>query len=162
MLRSKEIILISHCVLNQNSVVYPLARAKGALGFARFLMDRGIGIVQLPCPEMRHLGITRKPMEKEEYDTVEYRKLCLDLSRPIADDISTYLHNGYTIHGIIGINESPTCSITGKRGIFMEELIRLLKDKDICLRYFEVPADYDDEKDCGPLWSRLKDELNIR
>lgn len=142
MLRDKKIVLVSHCILNQNSVVPPLARAKGAFSIAKSLIDEGIGIIQLPCPEFRFLGPNRKPMNKDEYDSEEYRKLCRQLFKPILEDIKVYLENGYTLEGIIGIKESPTCSITGDRGIFMEEIFKALEEEGIELKHFEVPEDY--------------------
>lgn len=120
MLRDKKLILLSHCILNQNSVVLPLARSKGGFPIAKALFDEGIGIIQLPCPEFKFLGPERKPMNKEEYDIPEYRTLCRDLFTPILEDIKKYLAQDYSLLGIVGINESPTCSITGKRGIFIE------------------------------------------
>lgn len=146
MLRSKSLVILCHCVINQNSVVMPLARAKGSFQFVKQLIDEGLGIIQLPCPEFKYLGITRRPMEKEEYDTKEYRRLCRDLAIPTVKDIEEYLKEGYSIKGIVGIEESPTCSISGKRGIFMEELINELEIRNIQLSYVEVPADYSDEK----------------
>ncbi len=146
MLRSKGLVILCHCVINQNSVVKPLARAKGSFIFVKQLIDEGLGIIQLPCPEFRHLGINRKPMEKEEYDTQEYRSLCKDLAITAAEDIEAYLKEGYDIKGIVGIKESPTCSISGKRGIFMEELYDELGSRNIQLGYVEVPADYSEEE----------------
>lgn len=144
-MRSKKLVLVSHCILNQNSVVEPLDRAKGAFSFVKELIDSGIGIIQLPCPEFRHLGITRKPMEKWEYNTAEYRLLCRKLFLPILEDLFIYLKNGYEFCGIIGINQSPTCSITGNRGILMEEVFDMLKAQEIEPKYLEVPEDYDDK-----------------
>lgn len=146
MLRDKSLVIICHCVINQNSVVIPLARAKGSFNFVKQLIDEGLGIIQLPCPEFKHLGITRKPMEKEEYDTKEYRSLCKDLAISAVNDIEVYLNEGYEIKGIVGIEESPTCSISGKRGIFMEELLGELGKRNIQLSYVEVPADYSEKK----------------
>lgn len=143
-MRSKKVVLISHCIINQNSVVEPLARAKGAFGFTKELIDSGIGIIQLPCPEFRYLGITRKPMSKTDYDTLEYRELCRKLFEPILEDLLVYLDNGYEFCGIIGINQSPTCSITGNRGIFMEEIFKMLALKGISPNFLEVPEDYSD------------------
>lgn len=144
MLRSKRLIIMSHCVLNQNSVVCPLARAKGSFKFVKQLIDEGVGIIQLPCPEFKFLGTTRKPMDKDEYDTPEYRSLCRSLLIPVVEDMEVYLKDGYEIREIIGINESPTCSISGKRGIFMEELFSELGRRNIELDFTEVAADYEE------------------
>lgn len=144
--RNKKLIIVSHCILNQNSVVKPLARAKGPFPIAKIFLDRGIGVLQLPCPEFKFLGPERIPMNKEEYDTKQYRELCKSLFIPILEDIKKYLSFGYDIKGIIGINESPTCSITGPRGIFMEEIFKLLEEEKIFMDYLEVPTDYSEEK----------------
>lgn len=155
-MRSKRIILVSHCILNQNSVVEPLARAKGAFKFTKEIIDSGIGIIQLPCPEFRFLGITRKPMEKQEYDTSEYRRLCQKLFEPIYEDLIHYMKNGYKFCGIIGINQSPSCSITGTRGIFMEEIIKILQEDGIEPNYLEVPENYNDEDNAEAIYEDLK------
>lgn len=161
MLRKKKIVIVSHCVLNQNSVVYPLSRANGSLKFVEYLADSGVGIIQLPCPELRYLGINRKPMSKAEYDTKEYRNLCAELFKPILDEIIIYINNGYSILGIIGINDSPTCSITGDRGVFMREILEMLDMKGINLNYFEVPSYYNDDTDYENVWVKLKQQFNI-
>lgn len=143
--RSKRVIFAAHCVLNQNSVVEPLARAKGAYkDIIELIMDKGIGIHQLPCPEFRFLGLGRPPMSKEEYDTPEFRELCKVLAADSAKIIEVYSNSGYEIVGILGIHQSPTCSITGLQGVFMEELIPILESKGISINIFEVPEDYYD------------------
>lgn len=147
MLRDKKLILLSHCILNQNSVVLPLARSKGGFQISKSILDEGIGIIQLPCPEFKFLGPTRKPMNKEEYDSPSYRLLCRNLFTPILEDIKKYLAEDYSLVGIVGINESPTCSITGKMGIFMEEIFAMLKEQAISINSFEVPAEYTEEID---------------
>ena len=147
MLRNKKLILLSHCILNQNSVVLPLARSKGGFPIAKFLLDSGIGIIQLPCPEFKFLGPQRKPMNKEEYDSSEYRSLCRNLFTPILEDIKKYLAKDYSLVGILGINKSPTCSITGRRGTFMEEIFAMLNDEAIDINYFDIPADYTQDMD---------------
>lgn len=145
--REKRIILVAHCVINQNSVVQPLARAKGPFNFVNTLLENNIGIYQLPCPEFKFLGLKRKPQSKEEYECNEYRTLCKNLTSYVISDIKEYINNDYKILGIIGINESPTCSITNTRGIFMEELFKEFENNNINIPYIEVPAEYENTED---------------
>ena len=51
-LKSKKLVLIAHCVINQNSVIEGWARAKGAFPIAKLLLDESVGIIPLPCPEL--------------------------------------------------------------------------------------------------------------
>ena len=58
--RSRRVIFLAHCLLNQNSIsdgtaVYPAA-FKDVL---RLLMDAEVGVLQLPCPELCCLGLDR-------------------------------------------------------------------------------------------------------
>lgn len=92
-------------------------------------------------------GLNRKSMTKEEYDTPEYRNLCKTLSAEVINDIVEYVNNDYKAIGIIGINHSPTCSISGKMGILMEEIFKLLDEKEITIPYIEVPGEYEDDID---------------
>ncbi|SHE76470.1 CD3072 family TudS-related putative desulfidase [Clostridium fallax] len=140
--RKKNLIIISHCIINQNSVVFPLARAKGAFPFIKTLIDKGYGIIQLPCPEFKLLGLSRKPMSKEDYCFEEYRNLCKNLFIPVLNDIKEYIKHGYNIKALIGIKDSPTCSLTGNRGIFMEEILNLLKQENININTFQVSTEY--------------------
>ncbi|MTI67323.1 MAG: hypothetical protein FH753_12105 [Firmicutes bacterium] len=141
--REKKLILIANCILNQNSVVKPLARAKGAYNdIVKEIIDKDIGIIQLPCAEFRYLGENRPSMTKKEYDTFEFRDLCKNLAQEMITQIKEYLKHGYKIVGLIGINQSPTCDISGDRGIFMEELFYFLNKEDIEIPTIEIPTYY--------------------
>lgn len=156
--RSKQIVLVSHCVLNQNSVVYPLARAKGAYkDIIVELLNNDVGIHQLPCPEYRYLGLKREPMSKEQYDNEDFRSMNKIIASDAVTVIKEYLGNGYEILGLIGINESPTCSINGDKGIMMEELTDMLDKENITLNYIDVPTDYHDGEKSKEFIAELKE-----
>lgn len=159
--RSKRVVFISHCILNQNSVVHPLARAKGAYkNIIKELMDNEVGIHQLPCPEYRHLGLKRKPMTKEDYDTNDFRIINRNIAMDTVGIIIEYLSNGYEVLGIIGINNSPTCSIKGQTGILMEELLSLLESNRIKLNLIDVPTDYYDDTNGKNFIEKLHNIIN--
>ena len=158
--RSKRVIFICHCILNQNTVVCPLARAGGAYSeIIETIMKKQIGIHQLPCPEYRHLGLKRDPMTKEEYDSKDYRDLCREISLDAIAVMREYIENGYELAGIIGVNESPTCSIGNDRGIFMEELLGLIDKKAIDIKLLDVGADYKEDEDNSDFIDQLNDFL---
>lgn len=141
-IESKKIVLVSHCVLNQNSVIKGWARARGAFPFVNSIINSGHGIISIPCPEIRFGGINRPPLEYEDYNTNDYRALCKKIADNVRDDILIYVNDGYTFSGIIGINNSPTCSITGTRGVLMEEIFSSLNKVNIIPKILEVPESY--------------------
>lgn len=133
MQRSKKILLVSHCILNQNTVIEDEARAEGAvLSAVEWAIREGYGFLQLPCPEFTFLGLNRPSMTYEQYNTPEYRKHCREILKPILFQAEDYLKNDYEIVGFLGIQSSPSCDPI--RGIFMEELIELFAEKGITLK----------------------------
>ena len=141
-MKSKKIIIVSHCVLNQNSVVEGWARAKGAYPIAALLLDEGVGIIQLPCPEMAYKGLGRPPLGYDDYNEPAYKTLCCDLVRPIVMQLKDYLKSGYVLTGIIAIENSPTCAISGRRGVLMEVLLPMLVKDRITVPFVEIPETY--------------------
>ncbi len=133
MQRSKKILLVSHCILNQNTVIENEARAKGAsMSAVEWAMKEGFGFLQLPCPEFTFLGLCRPSMTYEQYNTPEYRKHCKEILEPVLTQAKEYVKNGYEIAGILGIQSSPSCDPS--RGIFMEELNALFAENEINLK----------------------------
>lgn len=130
MLRNKRILLVSHCIINQNTVIEGEARSLGAISSAvDWIQAEGLGVLQLPCPEFTFLGLDRPPMTYEEYDHEKYRLHCRKILQPIIEQLMEYKRCGYEITGILGIQSSPSCDMT--RGVFMEELKKLLLEQQI-------------------------------
>ena len=135
MQRSKKIVLVAHCILNQNTVIDRKARAQGPVKSAvDWAVKEGYGIVQLPCPEFTFLGLNRPPMTYEQYNTPEYRAHCREILKPILQQIEEYVKNDYDISGLLGIQNSPSCHPSYGRGVFMEELLAMVTDEGINLK----------------------------
>lgn len=125
MKRSRKILIVSHCIFNQNVVIEEEARALGAIPSAvDWINEEGLGVVQLPCPEFTFLGLERPSMTYEQYNNEPYREHCRKILRPVIEQILEYVHCGFEITGILGIKSSPSCDHS--RGVFMEELRELL------------------------------------
>ncbi len=166
MKRSRRIVLVCHCILNSNSKVEGLAEYQGALtDTVKLLMEEGLGIMQLPCPEISSCGMRRWGMVKEQYDTPFYRDHCQRLFYPQLQQVEEYLLNGYEIVGIIGIDGSPSCGVNKTcsgdwkgeisknpdiqnminglqmvegSGVFIEEIKEMLKKRDIHISFSAV------------------------
>lgn len=146
MYRGKRLVVLAHCILNQNSVVRGWARAPGAFSdVVRVFLDGDVGIFQLPCPEFTYLGEERPPQTREEYETPEYRAHCRGLLEPVAEQLEDYVKNGYEIVGVVGIQESPSCGLLGSRGVFLEVFVDLLNARGIQVPLREVPVSYGSE-----------------
>jgi len=111
--RSKKIVIVAHCILNQNSRVQGLANFPGTIKpIVETLLEYEVGIVQMPCPELLYAGYKRWAQTKEQYDTPGYRTFCRKIAKQIASQIHEYTKNGVEIAAILGIEGSPTCAIT--------------------------------------------------
>jgi predicted secreted protein len=143
--RGKRVLLVAHCILNQNAKIDRCAHYPGAMReAAECLVASGVGIVQMPCPELLCLGLDRQadpkaPATVESEDTrvaarmrePEAVSCCDGIAEQVAHQVREYRRHGFEVTGILGINGSPTCGVetnwTGDReapgpGVFIEAL----------------------------------------
>lgn len=122
-MRNKKLVILAHCLLNQNSVLLNWERSSGPFAEILGLLSRHqVSILQLPCPELAYLGLERPPMSFEEYNTFNYKVHCMHMLKPFALQLKHYLENDYQILGILGIEGSPSCDSLKSRGVFMKAL----------------------------------------
>jgi predicted secreted protein len=112
MYRSKKILIVCHCLLNSNAKVYPLANCGGVYSqVVGKSIEKGIGLLQLPCPETVYLGINRWGMTREQYDNPTFRDCCRQILIPSIAQIQGFASAGYQIIGVIGMDGSPNCGV---------------------------------------------------
>lgn len=110
--RHRRIALVAHCHLNINTKVHGLAdRAAGQTELVSRLVADGIGLLQLPCPEVTYLGMRRWGMTREQYDTPAYRRHCRALLAPVIDTVEALVADGCEVVGVWGANGSPSCGV---------------------------------------------------
>jgi uncharacterized protein YbbK (DUF523 family) len=127
--RSKRVIFVSHCLLNENTRYLGGAFRRGCVdevvdGF----QQQGLGICQMRCPEQRAWGGVLKryvlPVYGSNgtllywwrhvllplllwYTRWRYRRLAKEVVR----DIEDYVHAGFEVVGIVGVGGSPSCGV---------------------------------------------------
>jgi uncharacterized protein YbbK (DUF523 family) len=127
--RSRRVVFVSHCILNQNVRYLGGAGRRGSIddvvdGF----QAAGVGICQMPCPEQRAWGGVAKrylvPMYGS-YGTVRYRLrhpltvvflwrtrwVYARLVRRVVRDIADYARSGVEVAGVVGVGPSPSCGV---------------------------------------------------
>jgi predicted secreted protein len=137
--RSHKVVVLAHCVLNQNSRVEGLARYPAVVKeVVDFLIKHDIGIVQMPCPEISYMGSVRKIRTKEQYDTLRFRSLCRQIACSTVRLIQEYLHNGVRVLAVLGVEGSPSCGVKEPSGILIEELKKKLEKRGITVPFHEL------------------------
>ncbi|NLI82230.1 MAG: hypothetical protein GX443_11190 [Deltaproteobacteria bacterium] len=172
MKRARKILVVVHCILNANAKVYPLAKVRGVhKEVVKEHLDAGLGLIQLPCPELTYLGTNRWGMTREQYDHSNFRSHCEAILRAAVTEMEAFIRGGYEIVGILGMDGSPNCGVhrtcmgytggeigTGEgirrqlsqlvmvesQGVFMEVLATLLKGRGIHIPFLAV----DEENPC--------------
>ncbi|MFQ6054201.1 MAG: hypothetical protein ACE5OO_08260, partial [Candidatus Bathyarchaeia archaeon] len=110
--RSNRVVAVSHCILNVHSLEDGLAEYPGLEEeIVRSLIEKGVGIVQLRCPETRLHGIQRLPMPKDTYDKPEIRASYAAQARDEALQLREFVRNGAEIVAVIGAEASPSCGV---------------------------------------------------
>ncbi len=150
--RSKRIVVVAHCLLNQNSISDGTADFPSQFrALIDLIMTHNIGLIQLPCPELTCLGLDRqdklggtRPLLEEnsrirnllsEPGNVEQLR---HKAEEVASHIQEYDSYGFKVLAVIGINRSPSCGVetTSKdghevagHGVFMELISEALQRK---------------------------------
>ena len=154
--RERRVIFISHCWLNINTRFPQGAAFQGANEpLVKTLLDSGLGIIQMPCPEYEVLGL-----EKYAYGDIVLEPLRAkfrEVAEVVVKQIKDYLALGFEIVGILGMNPSPSCGVDSTKGkgtmlgtnrdtseeddsgIFIDELKKLLAENGLSdIRIFAV------------------------
>lgn len=128
--RGRRVVLVSHCLLNENTRYAGGATRPGAVvEIVNELMTAGYGIHQLPCPERLAWGGVLKRRSLLLYHSkggpwyplrgvlltafvwwtkAVYKRLARQVAREVAD----YQRAGVAVDGIVGIGASPSCGVT--------------------------------------------------
>ncbi len=110
--RSQKVIFLSHCCLNQNAKVRGIAQYPGAIQpLVELLLEHGVGMYQMPCPEMSYLGNMRWGQVKDQYNTPMFRRHCQRLAESVVDMAENYLQCGYQVLGFVMMDGSPVCGL---------------------------------------------------
>ena len=113
----RKIVVLAHCMLNQNTKPDRRARFAGAVQpVLEVLAEEGLGIFQLPCPEIGFAGPWRFSQVIQQYDTPRYRDHCRDLVVRTVDQLEHCLRptddgEDYRV-AVVGVEGSPSCGIT--------------------------------------------------
>jgi len=140
--------VLIECHLNQN------ARDQGAARYPAvnhdlldLLRDSSVGLLQVPCPEMHCLGLTReRPIGaslREAMETPDGRAKCRDLAQDVTDRIEDYIRQGVEVTAVLGGDvESPGCAVhegpsglAPRSGIFMQELAAELGSRGLSVPF---------------------------
>ena len=160
--RSGKIVVVSHCILNVHSLEDGLAIYPGLEEeIVRILVEKGVGIYQIPCPEMYLTGIFRKPLPKDSYDKPKVRSKYREFAEKIVEQLKWFKKKGYSIVAVLGAEGSPTCGISkvgrwkdpvkkgrfpddvifvDEMGVFMEEFKDLLEAEGIKPIWIGIPG----------------------
>ena len=148
--RSKRVIFLAHCLLNQNAISDGTAVCPAAFReLIQLLLDHEVGIVQMPCPELCCLGLDRGDVHGAERPVVventrirramekdgprQKREALADL---VAEQVQEYHKHGFQVLGIVGANRSPNCGLETTsdfdrevegRGAFMDAIAQRLE-----------------------------------
>ncbi len=123
-------MLVSHCLLNQNTRYAGGATRSGAVAeVVDELIGAGYGIHQLPCPERLAWGGVSKRHSLRLYHSkggplYPLRSVLLRafvgwtrivywrLARQVVRDVADYERSGVAVASVIGIGASPSCGVT--------------------------------------------------
>ncbi|HEX2913056.1 MAG TPA: hypothetical protein VH186_19785 [Chloroflexia bacterium] len=145
--RSKKVIFLSHCLLNENTR-YAGGACKACFDseITNLCAENKWGMVQMPCPEQQAWGGVLKrrllllygtrttffyPLLKVAlpfflaYTRWVYRRQ----AKQTASQIKDYLATGFEVVGVVGVDGSPSCGVT--KTLAINKVITSLASLDV-------------------------------
>lgn len=147
--RSKKVIFVAHCVLNQNARLDQYATTPSAIGpVVQELLKREIGMIQLPCPETQLLGLGRTSDDNiyQQLSEPGARKALKEYANQVLELVAEYRKWDFKVLGILGNDGSPCCGVNlhyneGQKpgpGAFFQEIESLLEGCDPPVRIMGI------------------------
>ena len=145
--RSRKVIFVAHCVLNENTRYLGGAFRKGCIDeIVDELQNQGMGIVQMKCPEQKAWGgILKKFMWQPigSKNTLFYklkgvilpffvwntRRIFRKIAKEVVAEIKDYRESDFEVVGVIGIAGSPSCGV--RTTLDMKKSFEFLASTDI-------------------------------
>ncbi len=129
--RSKKVVFLSHCLLNENTRYLGGACQSGCIKeIVDQCLKHDLGIVQMPCPEQRAWGgVLKRYLLMGHGLKLRYplayrlrgllipagmlitRFVYSRLASEVVGQIEDYITSGFSVVGIIGIDGSPSCAV---------------------------------------------------
>jgi predicted secreted protein len=130
--RSGRVLVVSHCLLNENVRYLGGAAHPGPLPqILHAALDHDLGLVQMPCPEQhawggvlkthmlalygsggRWAGNERLRRPVSQALTTYTRRRLTPLAARVAQDLSQYRDAGMDVVAVVGVGSSPSCGVT--------------------------------------------------
>lgn len=143
--RSARLVAVIHCILDQNvrdagAAVFPASN----WALLELCRKHGVGLLQMPCPELRCLGMARsRPAGcslREALDSPQGRASCRQTAQEVAEVIAAHIAAGHRVLAVLGGNmQSPGCAvhqqssaeIAMRSGIFIQVLAQALRERGL-------------------------------
>jgi uncharacterized protein YbbK (DUF523 family) len=127
--RGKRVIVVSHCLLNENIRYLGGAFRRGCVDeLVDGYQQEGLGIYQMRCPEQYAWGGVLKRHLLPFYGskgTILYRlrhvllplfllytrRLYRRIAKEVVRDIEDYVRSSFEVVGIVGVGGSPSCGV---------------------------------------------------
>lgn len=170
----KEILIVSHCILNNaakvaqdESLLAEEYAQRNALMQA--VADKGVQLIQLPCPEFILYGSRRWGHVKDQFDNPFFRAQSRAMLEPVMIQLEEYASDPgrFSLLGIVSVEGSPSCghaltcrgdwggeleadmfenggpassvNAVNEPGVFMEVLEKMLAERRLDVRILSIP-----------------------
>lgn len=128
--RGGKVIFLSHCLLNENTrYLGGACRKAGVDELIDVLQEKGIGMVQMICPEQKTWGGVLKREMLRGYCIKgtwlrpflkiymvfflwKIKRAYKKIARDVVSEMKDYIESGFEVAGIMGIKGSPSCGVS--------------------------------------------------
>lgn len=140
---SRKIIVVTHSILNQDSLPEDKRLVSGPLPVVSDLVDLGVNIVQIPDVVKFYTLFVERPLEESDYLTDEFKNYTKRLLVPYVDQVMEKVKEGYEFLGVLSYRGDDGHKMEPETSPVMLELFRLFDRNCMATPYYEIGENLD-------------------
>jgi hypothetical protein len=140
---SRKIIVVTHSILNQDSLPEDKRLVSGPLPVVSDFVDLGINIVQIPDVVKFYTLFVERPLEESDYLTEEFKSYTKRLLVPYVDQVMEKVKEGYEFLGVLSYRGDAGQRMEPETSPVMLELFRLFDRNCMATPYYEIGENLD-------------------
>lgn len=140
---SRKIIVVTHSILNQDSLPEDKRLVSGPLPVVSDFVDLGINIVQIPDVVKFYTLFVERPLEESDYLTEEFKSYTKRLLVPYVDQVMEKVKEGYEFLGVLSYRGDAGHRMEPETSPVMLELFRLFDRNCMATPYYEIGENLD-------------------
>lgn len=156
----EKILVVTHSILDQNSLPANRRSGDGPLGVVKDLVDLKVNLIQVPNVEKHYSLFLKQALTEEDQNSDDYKAYIKRALVPLVNEVMDRVKDQATFLGILSYAGDDSQKVEPESTPIMLELFRLFDRRCMLTPYFEISENLSEE-DLNLVISEISVSLKI-